>query len=256
MKGRVSKFAVVVVALALLGVTGCSTMRALGFESRSARYARQLREEQARMAAQNAALEAQLLASQNERDLLASEYEEKLRLAMENAKAEEPTNWDDQFALLMERLGPGVTEIRSENGVKAVRMTSDILFRSGKADVRSEANSTLQVLAKAISNIDGDVVVFIDGHTDSDPLRYTKRKYRDNYGLGIARAESVAKKLIAMGVPRSRLMTRSFGQDRPIADNKTAAGKKQNRRVEISFAFGEAADVMKTAPAPTVSAEL
>ncbi len=63
--------------------------------------------------------------------------------------------------------------------------------------------------------------------------------------MGAARATAVAKELVALGVPRNRLITRSFGEKRPIAENTTRAGKSKNRRVEFMFALTKADPAMK-----------
>ena len=65
------------------------------------------------------------------------------------------------------------------------------------------------------------------GHTDSDGS--------DAYNLDLSnrRAQSVASYLEGRGVNRARIATQGFGESQPIASNATAAGKQQNRRVEI-----------------------
>lgn len=69
--------------------------------------------------------------------------------------------------------------------------------------------------------------MLIEGHTDNDgPLAY-------NQSLSKARAESVARALIARGVPAERLSTKGMAYLRPIASNDTPQGRAMNRRVEI-----------------------
>jgi len=67
----------------------------------------------------------------------------------------------------------------------------------------------------------------VQAHTDDTG----KADY--NLKLSTARAESVRRWLVEHGVPPGRLVARGYGGERPIADNKTAAGRKQNRRVQF-----------------------
>ncbi len=69
----------------------------------------------------------------------------------------------------------------------------------------------------------------LDGHTDSIGSRAYNQK------LGQKRADSAAQYLIGKGVAAQRLRTISFGEERPIADNATAEGRRLNRRVEFEF---------------------
>jgi chemotaxis protein MotB len=77
----------------------------------------------------------------------------------------------------------------------------------------------------------GDHLIRIDGHTDSDPIR--RSKWDDNWQLAAERARQVLKVLIKQGVPKDRIFFAAFADTRPRATNKTTAGKKQNRRVEL-----------------------
>jgi flagellar motor protein MotB len=240
----------------LLGVLGggCSTMseglRGLGFESRASRLYRKQKADNARLAAQNAESEARLASMMAEQDRLAAENARLAKLAKATNVGPAapidtaPDNNDAKWARLLQRLGSDAELVVTPDGNKGVRVTGDLFFRSGKTSVRSEARGVLRKIATAINEF-GNVAVFVDGHTDNDPLRYTKAKYGDNYGLGAARAAAVAKELVALGVPRNRLITRSFGEKRPIAENTTRAGKSKNRRVEFMFAFTKTDPAMK-----------
>jgi outer membrane protein OmpA-like peptidoglycan-associated protein len=72
-----------------------------------------------------------------------------------------------------------------------------------------------------------DVKMSIAGHTDNSG------KPEKNQALSVARAESVKKYLVSKGVAENRLTATGYGQDQPIADNTTPAGKAKNRRVEF-----------------------
>ncbi len=232
----VRKLGLLVCALAVLA-SGCGSMSAalrdMGLESRGSRLYRAEKAKNERLAALAAESESQLAAAMAERDDLLAQLAKSKDGPEIDVAAPAPKPVDNSE--MWKRLGGLGEIIVAPDGTKALRMKGDLFFRSGKATVRSEARAVVSKIAAAIKQ-HGDVVVYVDGHTDSDPLRYTKRKYGDNYGLGGARATAVAEQLVAMGVPRSQLITRSFGKDRPIADNTTRAGKSKNRRVEFTLA--------------------
>ena len=73
-----------------------------------------------------------------------------------------------------------------------------------------------------------DAVINVEGHTDTDG------DAQQNLGLSVARAEAVVNALIARGVNPQRLYAVGYGETKPIADNATAAGKSQNRRIVVS----------------------
>jgi outer membrane protein OmpA-like peptidoglycan-associated protein len=103
---------------------------------------------------------------------------------------------------------------------------ADVLFDTGKFDLRPIAREKLArlagiVLAHAGLNLD------IEGHTDSTGSDELNQKLSDQ------RANSVRKYLIGQGLPETSLIAVGFGKSMPVADNGTAAGRQQNRRVEI-----------------------
>jgi outer membrane protein OmpA-like peptidoglycan-associated protein len=102
----------------------------------------------------------------------------------------------------------------------------DVLFETGKADLKAGAVAELDELAKFLAKYP-DRTVAIEGHTDSvgsDDF---------NVGLSQRRAESVRSYLMRQGVDRSRVTTQGMGESVPVASNDTAGGRQQNRRVEI-----------------------
>lgn len=103
-----------------------------------------------------------------------------------------------------------------------------ILFDTGKSSIKQESFNTL-VSIKNILNEYPNAKFYIDGHTDS-----TGSKAK-NQQLSEERAASVRGYLIENGIEASRLQSRGFGPDKPVATNSTAAGRKQNRRVEVNL---------------------
>ncbi len=130
-----------------------------------------------------------------------------------------------------------VESVTDQNGLEAVKVTFDsgILFSSGKSVLSSTAKTSLFQFANVLkSNADCDVAV--QGYTDNDPWRGStaEQSAQKNLQLSQDRAQAVTNYLLQQGVSASQIRsTTGFGESNPVADNSTAAGKAQNRRVEV-----------------------
>jgi OOP family OmpA-OmpF porin len=100
-------------------------------------------------------------------------------------------------------------------------------FATGRSILTEASFSVLNVVAMSLM-ANPDVRIQIGGHTDATGSLST------NMSLSLGRAEAVRAYLARQGVPLSQMATRGYGPDRPIATNATAAGKAQNRRVELT----------------------
>ncbi len=107
-----------------------------------------------------------------------------------------------------------------------VTFAADAFFDFDKAILKPEAKVKLDDMASKLKDINLEVVIAV-GHTDS----VGSDEY--NQKLSIRRAEAVKAYLVSAGIETSRVYTEGKGEKQPIADNKTAAGRAQNRRVEI-----------------------
>jgi outer membrane protein OmpA-like peptidoglycan-associated protein len=114
---------------------------------------------------------------------------------------------------------------RTENGV-LVRMKSEILFGSGSAVLKEEAIAQIEKVGDVLAKYSDDRIR-IEGHTDSVGSRHS------NEELSLRRADAVKRVLLGRGVKESQITALGVGEERPIADNKTAEGRRQNRRVEL-----------------------
>ncbi len=111
----------------------------------------------------------------------------------------------------------------------AVDVTLEILFDSGKAEIKTEAIPELARVAVFLKKYPAKTAL-IEGHTDSTG------NAQKNIALSQKRAEAVSAYLIGkMGVDGAQLQAKGFGSSKPIADNATADGRKQNRRVVATF---------------------
>jgi outer membrane protein OmpA-like peptidoglycan-associated protein len=101
-------------------------------------------------------------------------------------------------------------------------------FKFGKAVMPDEAKAEIDQLVQKLKAEPNGAFIEIEGHTDSagDP--------KTNYRLGLERAENVKRYLYEQHqVPLHRINVISYGEDKPIAPNKTRDGRAQNRRVVI-----------------------
>ncbi|WP_193336321.1 OmpA family protein [Devosia beringensis] len=102
-----------------------------------------------------------------------------------------------------------------------------ILFQSGAALIADESELALDELV-ILLNACPEAVIQVEGHTDADG------DAQQNLGLSVARAEAVVNALTARGANPARLYAVGYGESQPIADNATAAGKRQNRRIVVT----------------------
>jgi len=103
-----------------------------------------------------------------------------------------------------------------------------ILFQSGKATFQEQTDAVLQSMVTIFKEYP-QANFSLEGHTDSDGSKSM------NQALSDRRANAVRTYLIANGIGADRLIARGFGEENPIATNKTRAGKKENRRVEVKL---------------------
>lgn len=131
---------------------------------------------------------------------------------------------DRQAAEIKETV-PGAEVTRAGEGL-IVKFPDGILFDFNKTDVKSAGRNNVDKLATSMEN-NPDTDILIVGHTDN----VGSESY--NMDLSKRRAQSVKSLLVNDGVSGSRLKTDGRGKSEPIADNGSAEGRAQNRRVEI-----------------------
>lgn len=123
--------------------------------------------------------------------------------------------------------GTGVDVNRNPDGSINLVMPGAITFDTNKSNIKPNFYATLNKVAQVLTE-DNKSGILVTGYTDStgnDSI---------NLPLSQARANSVANYLAGQGIARTRINAQGLGSANPIADNTTAEGKEQNRRVEIA----------------------
>lgn len=110
-----------------------------------------------------------------------------------------------------------------------IEINESVLFASGRARPEPHALPIMQRIAEALSPFSN--AVHVEGFTDNIPINTFM--FPSNWELSAARAASVAHLLANDGIEESRLVALGYGEQRPVADNATAEGRRQNRRIVL-----------------------
>lgn len=127
-------------------------------------------------------------------------------------------------------IASGKLRVRIVRGRMVVELSENILFDSGKSELKKEGTAALQEVAGVLASIP-DREFQIAGHTDNVPIK--SAKFPSNWELSTARAVTVARSLASQGVPAARLSAAGYAENQPVATNDTPEGRAQNRRIEI-----------------------
>lgn len=206
-------WAVVVGVCPLVG--GCASSQALNTEldARDVEI-RELRKEKRHLSTENARLlhENDSLTGSLQRALTAQEIADE--------------GYDD---LTQEGISVG----RRGDSVVVFTVPSAVTFGSGQAQLNADGRRALSKLGlRLLESFDGSARIFVEGHTDSDPIR--RSSFASNRALSVSRASAVVDFLITEGkVPAGRLVVVGYGEYSPVAPNDSAANKALNRRVEV-----------------------
>jgi outer membrane protein OmpA-like peptidoglycan-associated protein len=160
------------------------------------------------LAQQQAALQAQESTEQNQ--------QLQAQLAAERARSEQAIEALGKFA-----------QVRREPKGLVVNLTGSLLFETGKWTLRSTAHERLDKVAQALKQADPQEKFIVEGHTDSRGSDELNQRLSDH------RAEAVKNYLVSRGVPEDRVTAIGMGSEDPVASNRTAEGRADNRRVDI-----------------------
>jgi outer membrane protein OmpA-like peptidoglycan-associated protein len=177
-------------------------------EQQASQAAQQAQQQQQQAAQQQQSTQAELEKTRQE---LAARDAEARRLRMQNELARIAATKSDTRGLIVTLPG--------------------IFFDTGKAVLKPGAKKTLTKIADQIKG-DSTVRVSVEGHTDS------VGSDDKNLALSEKRAQAVRDFLVSAGIPADHITASGKGEAEPVATNKTAAGRQQNRRVELVITNG------------------
>jgi len=136
----------------------------------------------------------------------------------------------DKMAEALKGFSSNELTVVQKNGKVYVSLSENLLFPSGSAVVNPKGVDALSKLA-AVLNLNSDVAVNIEGHTDSIPIR---GRFSDNWDLSTARANSIVRVLVNnYKVDPLRVIASGHSYFDPLQANSTAEGRAKNRRTEI-----------------------
>ena len=117
--------------------------------------------------------------------------------------------------------------VKQESRGMVITLSGGVLFQSAKSDLMPDALIKLNGVAEALTQQDPDSKMVVEGHTDSQG----GASY--NQDLSQRRAQTVRDYLVSRGIAADRVTSQGFGSSRSVADNGSAEGRANNRRVEI-----------------------
>ncbi len=185
----------------------------------------------------------ELTAAKKDNETLARQVEElqnqQRDLAAQVAKREQElqalqSTQDELAGKLQAEIDKGNVAISQSKGQIVVDLVDKILFPSGEAELADSGKEILRQVGEIFLKVP-DKVIQVGGHTDDVPISpKLMERFASNWELSAARALNVVHFLEDdVKVPGARLMPAGFGSNRPTASNKTPAGRKKNRRIEV-----------------------
>jgi outer membrane protein OmpA-like peptidoglycan-associated protein len=120
-----------------------------------------------------------------------------------------------------------IARVKEDSRGTIITLSGSVLFKTNAASLLPIAEQQLRKVADALNAYDEGRKIVVAGHTDSRGSSSSNRR------LSLSRAESVRAFLVNSGVSPDRISASGRGEDEPIADNRTAEGRANNRRVEI-----------------------
>jgi chemotaxis protein MotB len=140
------------------------------------------------------------------------------------------SSYDGLVSDLEDEVASGQIHIeRLRSGLK-LNLSEEILFPSGSATLNASGTAVLSKVSRRLVELPHSIAV--EGHTDNVPVA---RRYVSNWELAAARASSVVRLMIELGVDPERLKAVSRAEFAPVASNDTDEGRAKNRRIEIQL---------------------
>lgn len=205
-KGHARRLALILVGASAVLAAGCARNKDLDALNR-------------RQAATIVSLNNEIARLNDELDAMAQSKEDLAR-----AKSELEQKFRDELA------GGDVKLAMTERGV-VLTVLDRVLFDSGRAEIKTSAQDTLQKIAETLERTARGNRIYVEGHTDTDPIRVSG--WKSNWELSTSRATEVIHYFEDLGMDPAQLAASGYGEFNPVAENATPDGKQENRRVEI-----------------------
>ncbi len=175
----------------------------------------------------------------DEKDLLIEQLHAELQVQKETTERESlllRQTQDELVQTLKKEINDKSVQINQIQNRLVVSVAEELFFDTGNTEIKPDGKWVLKRIGAVLVKIP-EKNVRIEGHTDTVPIgRSLKSQYPTNWELGAARAVNVVRYLQEeSGVDPLRLSAVSYGQYRPKASNRTAEGRAQNRRIEITL---------------------
>jgi chemotaxis protein MotB len=140
---------------------------------------------------------------------------------------------EKEIADLREKLGDFKDiKVRREGDEIILSILGETLYASGKAELTANGRQTLDRVMRIIRDRFPDREIVVRGHTDTQPIKYSG--WKSNWELAAARSLGVLHYLMDKhGVKGENISAATYSKYRPVADNSTAEGRRENRRAEI-----------------------
>lgn len=174
--------------------------------------------------------EQQSKLTQSQKDLLMQQKRLQQLQALLQQQKSQSEELKNKMAEALKGFNSNDLSVYQKDGKVYVSLSENLLFPSGSAVVNPKGVDALSKLA-AVLNLNPDVSVNIEGHTDSIPIR---GKYQDNWDLSTARANSIVRVLVNNYKVNPKSVTSSgHSYFDPVATNSTSEGRAKNRRTDI-----------------------
>lgn len=187
------------------------------------------------LSTQNSQLGQQTAAQQNkltqsQKDLQQQQQRLEQLQNLLNQQKEASQELKNRMADALKGFNSNELSVYQKDGKVYVSLSEQLLFPSGSAVVNPKGVDALSKLA-AVLNLNTDVAVDIEGHTDSIPIR---GRYQDNWDLSTARANAIVRILVNnYKVDPTRVISSGHSYYEPVATNSTPEGRAKNRRTDI-----------------------
>jgi chemotaxis protein MotB len=142
----------------------------------------------------------------------------------------DPTMYETVLEFIEKNKLETIVQITEDSRGIIIQLRDNILFESGRADIKENSKIILEKISTLISSFPNEII--IEGHTDNIPI--SNYKFASNWELSSARAISVLKYFVEIKkVDPFRVSAHGYGEYRPVTKNDTPEHRAANRRVNI-----------------------